>query len=369
MFYYSEIGSHVKLPRSIKIEKVNEILQNLEVISTIFEEGSIIGFIECIEDNICTYMKENPIDSILKKNIKSTANDNKEIKYASTEKIYEETISSAFVKYQHVVDYIQDPTKTGTPNESVVICCMRKANNPVEYNVTEDGPLDIKAGKKLGLKSSESCDFMSFGPIYTSLHADLYYTTRNSLIPSWNVGVVKIWILRKECNAQTNRRVPTPTKTLTSKAWKPVDELNYILTEKEHYVLLIQHPGQMIRHFGKHVHCVVTAIDSRINPTGLSLSIGRRDLYTEDQYLFCSGSTQRLMNTSTQGYKQVSRDRFLAQNITVADKRKLGKDFLDSKERARKRKQKKGGFQVRNKLYARSSVVRILFNLNLSFPC
>ena len=67
MFYYSEIGSHVKLPRSIKIEKVNEILQNLEVISTIFEEGSIIGFIECIEDNICTYMKENPIDSILKK--------------------------------------------------------------------------------------------------------------------------------------------------------------------------------------------------------------------------------------------------------------------------------------------------------------
>ena len=32
--------------------------------------------------------------------------DNKEIKYASTEKIYEETISSAFVKYQHVVDYI-----------------------------------------------------------------------------------------------------------------------------------------------------------------------------------------------------------------------------------------------------------------------
>ena len=92
----------------------------------------------------------------------------------------------------------------------------------------------------------------------------------------------------------------------------------------------------------EHVHCVITAIDSTMNPTGLSLSIGRRDLYTEDKYLFCSGSTQRLMNTSTQGYKQVSRDRFLAQNITVADKRKLGKDFLDRKERARKRKQKKG---------------------------
>jgi hypothetical protein len=232
----------------------------------------------------------------------------------------------------------------------------------VEYIVTEDGPLDIKAGKKQGSKS-ESCDFMSFGPIYTSLHTDLYYSTRNSLIPSWNVGVVKIWILRKQYDAETNRRVPTPPKTYTSKAWKPVNDLNYILTEKEHYVLLIQHPGQIIRHYGKHVHCVITAIDSTMNPTGLSLSIGRRDLYTEDKYLFCSGSTQRLMNTSTQGYKQVSRDRFLAQNITVADKRKLGKDFLDRKERARKRKQKKkGGFQKGNTLNARSSVVRILFN-------
>jgi len=362
MFYYSEIAPHVKLPRSIKIEKVNEILHNLEVISPIFKEGSIIGFMECDEDNICTYLKENPIDSILNKNIKSSAKDDKEIKYASTEKIYEETISSAFVTYQHVVDYIQDETKTGTPNESVVICCMRKANNPVEYIVTEDGPLDIKAGKKQGSKS-ESCDFMSFGPIYTSLHTDLYYSTRNSLIPSWNVGVVKIWILRKENDAETNRRVPTPPKTYTSKAWKPVNDLNYILTEKEHYVLLIQHPGQIIRHCGKHVHCVITAIDSTMNPTGLSLSIGRRDLYTADKYLFCSGSTQRLMNTSTQGYKQVSRDRFLAQNITVADKRKLGKDFLDRKERARKRKQKKkGGFQKGNTLNARSSVVRILFN-------
>ncbi len=82
------------------------------------------------------------------KNIKSTAKeDKKEIKYASTEKIYEETISSAFVKYQDIVDYIQEPVKTGTPNKSVVICCVKKSNNPVEYIVTEDDPLDTKAGK------------------------------------------------------------------------------------------------------------------------------------------------------------------------------------------------------------------------------
>jgi hypothetical protein len=52
----------------------------------------------------------------------------------------------------------------------------------------------------------------------------------------------------------------------------------------------------------------------------------------------------------------------LKQNITNADKRELGKEFLDRKERARKRTpKKKGGFQKGN-LYARSSVVRILFN-------
>jgi hypothetical protein len=218
---------------------------------------------------------------------------------------------------------------------------MRKANNPVEYNVTEGGPLDIKAGKKLGLKSSESCDFMSFGPIYTSLHADLYYTTRNSLIPSWNVGVIKIWILRKKCDAVTNRIGSTRASTLASKDWKPADELNYILTQKEHYVLLIQRPGQIIRHYGRHFHCVLTAIDPIINPTGLSLTIGRRDKYTEDNYSFCSASKQRLMNTKAKGYIQVSRKLFLTQNISKADKRKLGPEFLDRKERARKRTPKK----------------------------
>jgi hypothetical protein len=40
-------------------------------------------------------------------------------------------------------------------------------------------------------------------------------------------------------------------------------------------------------------------------------------------------------------YIQVSRKLYLKQNITNADKRKLGKEFLDRKERARKRTPKK----------------------------
>ena len=113
---------------------------------------------------------------------------------------------------------------------------------------------------------------------------------------------------------------------------KSLDELNYILTQKEHYVLLIQRPGQTIRHYGRHFHCILTAIDPTINPTGLSLSIGRRDKYTEDNYSFCSASNQRLTKTSKQGYVQVSRKLYLTQNITKADKRKLGQEFLDRKE-------------------------------------
>lgn len=340
---------------------MNEIFRKLEVISSTFTENSIIGYIEGSENSICSYLKDDSINSILTKNIKCTATDQKEIKYASTERIYDETISSTLIKYQDIVDFIQDPLKKETPNESVVICCVKKSNNPVAYKVTKDGPLDNKAGKKQGTKSSESCDFISFGPIYTSLHTDLYYSTRNSFIPSWNVGVIKIWILRKECDAITNRRVRTSPRKKTSKAWKPVDEINYILTEKEHYVLLIQRPGQLIRHYGKHVHCVITAIDTTLNPTRLSLSIGRRDLYTKDHYLFCSASTERLENTNTQGYIQVSRQRYLKKNITVADKKELGQNFLDMKERTRKRKKKKkGGFQVGNELNASSSAVRIV---------
>jgi hypothetical protein len=84
--------------------------------------------------------------------------------------------------------------------------------------------------------------------------------------------------------------------------------------------------------------------------------------------LFCSASTERLENTNTQGYIQVSRQRYLKKNITVADKKILGQDFLNMKERARKRnKKKKGGFQAGNKLYASSSAVRIVCFLYKQF--
>ena len=107
---------------------------------------------------------------------------------------------------------------------------------------------------------------------------------------------------------------------------------------------------QIIRHYGKHFHCVITAIDPILNPTGLSLSIGRRDKYLKDHYLYCSASKERLSKTKAEGYIQVSRKLYLKQNITNADKRKLGKEFHDRKERARKRTPKKGRIPKRKSL-------------------
>ena len=137
---------------------------------------------------------------------------------------------------------------------------------------------------------------------------------------------------------------------MASKAWKPADELNFILTQKEQYVLLIQRPGQSIRHYGKHFHCVITAIDPILNPTGLSLSIGRRDKYTKDHSLYCSASKQRLYTS----FKEA----ILEAEYNKRRQKKNGKRIRTSAEEDAK---KKGGFQKGN-IYARSSVVRILFN-------
>jgi len=106
---------------------------------------------------------------------------------------------------------------------------MKRTNNPVSYNVVTGGPLDTKEGVKQGFSASESCDLMFFGPVYSSLHADTRYSHRNSLIPSWNVGVVKFWIIRKECDAEMNRKIPSRFRQRSSKAFKPIHDLDKVL--------------------------------------------------------------------------------------------------------------------------------------------
>ena len=257
-----------------------------------------------------------------------------------------EKTSQALIKYENIVNHIQD--KRGTPDEAVVLCCMTRTNNPVSYEVVNNGPLDIKAGKQHGARDSKSCDLMCFGPVYTSLHADINYSHRNSLIPSWNRGVVKFWIIHKKCDAETNRKVPTPEKQRCAKRFQPIHDLTKVLTASKDFVLLIQLPGQLIRHNGRHVHCVITAIDLNNNPTGFSLSIGRKDLYVKDIFAYATGSRDTSISDNC---KQASREHFINTQLNAADQKKLGVEFEKAKQLRQKgrKRRRRGGFQRGNK--------------------
>jgi len=263
-----------------------------------------------------------------------------------------EETSKKLIKYQDIVNHIQD--KSGTLDEAVVLCCMKRTNNPVSYTVVDGGPLYITKGKKM-----ESNDLMSFGPVYTSLHADINYCHRNSLIPSWNRGVVKFWIIRKNYDAATNRTIPTGPRKRSAKDFAPIYDLNKVLTAIQDYVLLIQRPGQLIRHYGKHVHCVITAIDTTINPTGISLSIGRKDHYVEDIHDYVTGSRDTSVSNAC---TQASREVFVNTNLTEADKKKLGAEFEKKKQLREKGRtyKRKGGFQLGNQAARKKNSVRKL---------
>ena len=343
----------------------------IEIITSPFVEGkSIIGYVECSEEAICTYsvlQKKTIIESVLSKNVKSTPDDKKQIKHASTELLYVEKTTQALIKYENIVNHIQD--KRGTPDEAVVLCCMTRTNNPVSYEVVNNGPLDIKAAKQKGARDSKSCDLMCFGPVYTSLHADINYSHRNSLIPSWNRGVVKFWIIHRQCDAETNRRVPTAEKQRCAKRFRPIHDLTKVLAAAKDFVLLIQLPGQLIRH----VHCVITAIDPNINPTGLSLSLGRKDLYLKDILAYASGSRDTSVSHKC---KQASRALFINTQLTAVDKRDLGEEFAKKRQlllQGRKRKHH-GGFQPGNKAAKKKKkntvskyTLYVLFYIHITF--
>lgn len=311
-----------------------------------FGDGSIIGYLEQTEDASCVYkpiIKNKHIDYILQKDIESHNN----IKHASTEIEYDASVKETFIKYQDIVNFIQ--TKGGTCDESVVLCCITRSSNPVDYTVVKGGPLDVKTGRQSSSKS-ESSDFLCFGPVYTSFHSDVGYAHRNSLIPSWNQGVIKFWIIRRDCDSKTQRYAVTNPRRLFSSTFTPLDELNKVLKYPQDYLLLIQQPGQIVRHNGKHVHCVITAIDIEANPSMLSLSLGRKDYYPEDNYAFASSTKDTLVVASEKKgtFKLLSRDAFIEQQLTSEDKKKLKSQVkADANKRTRIRK-RKGGFQKGN---------------------
>ena len=231
----------------------------------------------------------------------------------------------------------------------MVLCNIKCSDNPVKYTVVKGGPLDIKEGRKFS-SASESSDFMCFGPVYTSFHSDFGYPHRNSLIPSWNEGVVKFWIIRKECDSKTQRNAPTNTRRKKSPNFSPLDELNQVFKYPADYQLLIQQPGQIVRHNGKHVHCVITAIDIKVNPSRLSLSLGRKDYYPQDNYAFAISTKETLVVASKKKgtFKHLSRDAFIKKQLTSEDKKILKSQIEADASRRTRSTKRKGGFQIGN---------------------
>jgi hypothetical protein len=134
-----------------------------------------------------------------------------------------------------------------------------------------------------------------------------------------------------------------------------LDELNKVLKYPEDYLLLIQRPGQLVRHNGKHVHCVITAIDIEVNPCGLSLSIGRKDYYPQDNYAFASSTKETLVVASKKKgtFKHLSRDAFIEHQLTSGDKKIMKSQIKADASRRTRRTKRKGGFQIGNE-YSKS---------------
>ena len=319
------------LPSKIDISHISRLIKSVELVSTSFVDGDIIGYLEQSEDASCVYkpIKNNKrIDYVLQKDIESHNN----IKHASTEREYDKSVKETFIKYQDIVNFIQ--TKGGTCDESVVLCCITQSTNPVNYTVVKGGPLDVKAGRQSSSKS-ESSDFLCFGPVYTSFHSDVGYAHRNSLIPSWNQGVIKFWIIRRECDSKTQRYAVTNPRRLLSSSFTALDELNKVLKYPEDYLLLIQRPGQFVRHNGKHV---------------LSLSLGRKDYYPQDNYAFASSTKETLVVASKKKgtFKHLSRDAFIKHQLTSEDKKILKSQIEADASRRTRSTKRKGGFQIGN---------------------
>jgi len=375
----TEVGSHTKLPRSITAEVISLLLSNIEIVDAEFEEeSSIIGYLNEKEENIVEYSrsrKKSYIDSFMGKKIKSGTSDQKEIKHASTEVAFteEELGNTNIDTYMDIVNFINDPRQQGTKNEAVVVCCVTQINNPLDYTAIHQGPLwpinpIPKTSDKNGLSESISTDLMIFGPAYTSLHADFLYSRRSSLIPSWNRGVIKLWIIRRDCSSTTNRFERTAYKRVQAKDFVPYHEIAGVLQRPEQFLLLIQRPGDLIRHNGRHFHCVITVLDPAINPTLLSMSLGRRDCFTNDKLDYCNGALLTdLLVKKKKGAKCVRRKPFKKRYLKELDKRRL--KWTEKKENLKPKKKRKssGGFKMGNQEWKRQKVSKT--SSNFMYTC
>ena len=189
--------------------------------------------------------------------------------------------------------------------DALAIVRLKNTTSPFKYNIVTEGPIDTK--NKTDARSS---DILSFGPMFTSLHVDVDHGNRTSVIPSWNIGTMKFWFIRKNADVRTQKLV-NPAMATT-----PQEQVEMILNHHKDYALLVQEPGDVIRHRGKHYHCVITAINKFVNPSELCSSIGRIDTPVEEKIKYVRQVPLSVVSLNRK--KKITRKAFMNNQLTKA---------------------------------------------------
>jgi len=320
------------IPRMICKGTLTSLLSDIKVIprTGIFQTGSCIGYLNFSENQCFKMVTQIPNSTIASNFINKTRISNLcHVKRSGCDEILE---AKTYGEVHNIVKSNQD---------ALVICCLNRKRSPLKYEVLADGPLSC-VNSSCCSDASRSSDLLSFGPLLTTLHVDCDYGSRISVIPSWNTGIKKLWFIRQTATARTQKLV-NPTKHGLSSQ----QQLKTIFNERNNYSLLVQEPGDVIKHLGKHYHFVITVVDSELNPSGICLSLGKIDTNLEDRRQFV-----RMVSVPVQGRKDGSITKATKDNFI---KTQLGKDaapVLKQLKETRKRKRTRGnrGFCKGNKL-------------------
>ena len=125
-------------------------------------------------------------------------------------------------------------------------------------------------------------------------------------------------------------------------------QLQTIFNERADYYLLVQEPGDIIKHRGKHYHFVITVYDQSLNPSGLCLSVGKIDFYLDEKIKYVR--IVRPVSVNADGsLKPTSKEKFMKNQLGSKSSGPVLKQLAEIKKK-RKASKKLRGFSKGNKL-------------------
>ena len=160
--------------------------------------------------------------------------------------------------------------------EPITLCCLNKKNCMYSY---QDNPIEVNEYLDANLKVESSVVFTTGGN-FSYFHIDTYGSSRISIIPSWNLGIYKIWIFY--CHEQIKGDFEFIRATF-NKLKNAKDQIQYVLNNPSKFEFYLQTPSNKsaLMHKGSHFHCVLTLYDKTISTYGACLSIGLRVIYED----------------------------------------------------------------------------------------